>query len=622
MAFLLALAAGCQQKAAEAPDGSPAVPPEVLTKAKVTKESPVYNVKVDPYKLDDPLVLLPGKETSVIFYIGPQSEESVTRGLEPVPFITGYEGDKLELTVTLSCSLCENKTYQQDQIAYRPKDRKSSWATFKIVPSAATVSKSQGLGNLMFTVEYRGNIVDRIRVQAFVGDPTAQGLQAYAPPVKVPIETFPLEEAKDPDIKIVVGYADASGKIPIIIRPRLEGLQKAFLDQFGAGLGSEPEMSWEFKSGVSKAEIDGLVLDIYKVFRTVNEQNNEQLQKDYRSLGTDATLERGAAMLDFSDNDRKKMLDILRKEGENLYWRIFSQGEVDLAKAMQLIDNVPSDRALRVTIQSADIYAPWQILYPFKKDSDIKEKTEPTKFWGFRYMLSTTYEEDSRQGRPHGVISSPKPGEIAFAGWWSDPKDEVTERVGMLAGYIKGKAGVTVAPSYERKKFISGLESKASDIRFVFAYGHATSGMVLDKDKSIITGVEWAAAHFKFSKDELLTPRHFDDLARKVHLKAQPIVILDACETGTFGVNAMNNNGFVGALTRLGAGAVIVTESPVLANFAYHFGMSLIDELFVRKVDVSEAMLDARLKHLREWKNPLGLVYTLYGNPTARIKGQ
>jgi hypothetical protein len=102
-------------------------------------------------------------------------------------------------------------------------------------------------------------------------------------------------------------------------------------------------------------------------------------------------------------------------------------------------------------------------------------------------------------------------------------------------------------------------------------------------------------------------------------LKSQPIVILNACETGTGGIRAASNNGFVGALTRSGARAIFVTEGPVWANFAHHFGRDLIDQIFEGD-EVRKALLDVRLKHLKEWKNPLGLLYALYGNAGARIE--
>jgi len=599
---------------------------EATTDVVVSKESikePVYNLVVSPKKKIDPLILLPGEKTNLTFYIGPEFSESVIpESINPDPYILNYKGEKLELTVALNCSLCEKKTYHQDQIAYRPSDYKSSKARFTIVPSAAAVRNSNGIGYLIFSVDDGGNTIDRIQVEAFVGDPTPEGLSAYSPPAKVPLETIQVSKGKQPDIIIDVGFADVNGKLPIIIRPRLKDLHEEFKEEFGTGHGSESEMSWEFKSGVTKDDLDGLTYNIYMVFRGIMDQNNKDLQEVYHSLGYDIKLEEEVTKLHFSDKDRDMILYNLKKEGENLYWRIFCEGaEGDLKKAMDFIDNLSSDTPLRMSLRSANVYAPWQILYPSKTDSDENAKIDPKKFWGYRYLLGITHEKDSRQGRQHYLTKTPQPDEIAFAGWrGKDFKDEVAERARLLADYIRNQAGETIESSFNRKEFVQKLEEHSKDIKFIFAYGHATSGTILDPHKPVIGGIELAAAHFEFSDNEFLRPRDFDDLAKKFHFKLQPIVILDACETGTFGINPMNNNGFVGALTRLGAGAVIVTESPVLANFAYHFGKDIVDEILVQKADMSQAMLNVRLKHLKKMKNPLGLVYTLYGNSAMHIE--
>jgi hypothetical protein len=135
--------------------------------------------------------------------------------------------------------------------------------------------------------------------------------------------------------------------------------------------------------------------------------------------------------------------------------------------------------------------------------------------------------------------------------------------------------------------------------------------------------------YFKFAEgeNETLLPEDFDRLAMKAQredlnpyfLKSQPIIILNACETGTSGTQIADNNGFVGSLTKSGARAVVVTEAPVWAFFAQQFGKDLIDLLLEGK-QVSTALLEARLKHLELAGNPFGLIYSLYGNPASRIK--
>jgi CHAT domain len=125
--------------------------------------------------------------------------------------------------------------------------------------------------------------------------------------------------------------------------------------------------------------------------------------------------------------------------------------------------------------------------------------------------------------------------------------------------------------------------------------------------------------HFKFSGnrvDDWLAP---NDLSTKsILFGSKPLVILNACETGTFGTDPMDDSGFVGRFIQSGASAVIVTESPVLNNFTFHFCEFLIGELFnkknVKKMDVSEALFNTRRHFLNEMNNPLGLAYALYGN--------
>jgi hypothetical protein len=69
-----------------------------------------------------------------------------------------------------------------------------------------------------------------------------------------------------------------------------------------------------------------------------------------------------------------------------------------------------------------------------------------------------------------------------------------------------------------------------------------------------------------------------------------------------------------------GARGVVATEAPIWDLFAYHFA-----ELFLDKMadgsDVGTAMLATRRTFLEDSKNPLGLLYSYYGNPSVRIRG-
>ncbi len=84
----------------------------------------------------------------------------------------------------------------------------------------------------------------------------------------------------------------------------------------------------------------------------------------------------------------------------------------------------------------------------------------------------------------------------------------------------------------------------------------------------------------------------------------------------------MDNNGLVGAIARLGAGAVIAADWPVFAPFGKSFGEDLINELFYFKNNASVSLFNVRQKYLKRENNnnPLGLLFTLYGNPLMKIE--
>jgi len=366
------------------------------------------------------------------------------------------------------------------------------------------------------------------------------------------------------------------------------------------------------------------VSDAYMALRQIVEQKNGELQRIYKQLGEHVAIGPGGSLLKFADTDYADMLDAIRRKGARLYWRLFLRGDAKLRKAMEALDSFDGQGRLRVRILAAEVYAPWQILYPEKTGP-----VNPDKFWGFRYELGTLQLVDSAQGRTQTLMARPRPQEVLFATWRrTGPRDEVADRAAMLVEQLKKKIGEGIPVSDKRDDFVSRIETGSKKIKFIFAYGHGSSGSELlvheseSGDKVVIEAPNVVGPCLIFAKDEFLTPGRLDDLnpGSSMHfLKSQPIVILNACETGTGGIRAASNNGFVGALTRSGARAIFVTEGPVWANFAHHFGKDLIDQIFAGD-ELRTALLDVRLKHLREWKNPLGLLYALYGNAGARIE--
>ncbi len=511
-----------------------------------------YNVTVEPNESRDPLVLIPGRPTEITFWIGEPVEESVAGGLEPGPMLEAIAaGEPVGLTVTLYSHISDEATYQQREIVFDPAMEGSTRARFEIVPSAKAVSDSAGIGEFVFVVDARGMEIDVLRFSAIVGEPTEEAKAAYVQPGKVEMEALVSDEISCPDLVLSITPQDGSSRIAIVIRPILRELK----DRIQKDLGDASADFWVLASGLTRPSLEGLIRDAYTEMRGIVEQNNSELQRVYKSIGVDTAIGAATTLLQFSSEDRTRILKRIQAKGSALYWRLF-QGDPRLATVMRSIDSFVFERPLRVRILAAEVYAPWQILYP-----DNAIPVDPARFWGFRYEMGTLQLVDAAPGRPRTVMQRPSPGDVVFARWRaSGPKDSVAERATLLAEHLQKKVGGGIQVKDSRDTLKTALTNGAASLKLLFAYGHGSSGtklVVYDEAPPIVVVVQDVAGQcFLFSKEELLTPSALDEWNPRTvprHLASQPIVILNACETGTSGTQPQNDNGFIGAFSRSGA---------------------------------------------------------------------
>jgi CHAT domain-containing protein len=94
-----------------------------------------------------------------------------------------------------------------------------------------------------------------------------------------------------------------------------------------------------------------------------------------------------------------------------------------------------------------------------------------------------------------------------------------------------------------------------------------------------------------------------------------PLVFMNACGTST--INPFSAASFVAVVVDLGNVAFVGTETNVPDRIAVEYAKYFYGLLSNRSV--GEAMQGAKWRLLERYMNPLGVLYTLYGNPDLRL---
>jgi hypothetical protein len=355
----------------------------------------------------------------------------------------------------------------------------------------------------------------------------------------------------------------------------------------------------------------------------------------------DAAQLAGGVDVFMTSQQRDAVSESLYGIGVNLYNKLFYGASGDVPKILKSIEEVGSTTTspLRIGFFSNGIYVPWQLLHPIRTDPNF---IDIGGFWGFKYIISSIPQNEGRAcGALPDKIAWPTENNVIYGAYRSvtpaDPNnpDFVTSYAALYADSLKSTFHMArVHPANTSHDFLNGIVSGRDGASSVIVYGHGHSGtnIVELQAQPALPGVPPApamplivpdqnGAHIDFSQSDLLTSGAFERATvREDHtvpyLRSHPLVFLNGCETGTAGIDSTNENSFPGMFLDLGASSVIATEAPVWDKFGLGFSNELIALLSAGE-SLGDALFDIRRKYLKVANNPLGLIYTLYGNPNV-----
>lgn len=588
----------------------------------------VYNAMIAPLASGAPLTLRAGASTTLIFHIGPEMIGSVLGTLAPeadLDTLVASQGNRL--MVVLDCLVCADNANQVQTITYDVQARTSTRATFSFLPSAKKVEAEGGLGKLVVTVMTASGIeLDTISIPVLVGDATEEARKSLRPPSKLAPSQVPDDATAAPDLILFIAEGGADGLLSVKLYPRDPALREKLTKELGRDISLET-----FTAGMQPEDVRQLVARHYGRLSQIAEQNNSKLRDIYGSTAQGAvTLTCNGPGMVLCEDDSNQIFSTLHDIGFQLFDRLFAKArDPDLFKAMLVIGQYEKEDAtpLRVRIHNSSAYLPWQLVNDARNLPAGGGEARAHGFWGFRYELGVRQVSAAISGPVPRLMPPPTARETIYGGW-AGTGDETALRAQKIADFLSGHIGGSLPLRRSREEFLDSLGAAASYVRFLMVYTHGSSGSGASSDR--LDRLGGRLMFFKPQGNEALLPSDVDALSRewqsdldwaaqKPLFAGRPVVFLNACESGTGGLEPMTNNGFIAAFLRNGAGAVVVTESPIWIAFADSFGRDFLEGLLAGQMDIQRAMYEARWRHLRERHNPLGLMFALYGNTTARF---
>lgn len=109
-------------------------------------------------------------------------------------------------------------------------------------------------------------------------------------------------------------------------------------------------------------------------------------------------------------------------------------------------------------------------------------------------------------------------------------------------------------------------------------------------------------------------------LANTPLLHGGPLVVLNAC--GSAELSPLTYDGLVPYLLDLGARAVVGTECDTPIFFGAAFGPALLQSFIAQRLPIGEALRATRRHFLEQHRNPLGLLYALYGSAELLVSDE
>jgi hypothetical protein len=247
----------------------------------------------------------------------------------------------------------------------------------------------------------------------------------------------------------------------------------------------------------------------------------------------------------------------------------------------------------KLSVMSDELFLPWDLAY-------LGDATQPAfdEFLGSAFSVqelapSNPTEAQELSGSTNGfVLVAAAPADFS--------KKIASEHAELCAliGTFEGCTLVKASTSQELLKIFSEFDFHSIAFAYIFAHGREGHRIELGGEQ--------------VRREDLIA------LMKGCASGRGPLVFINGCNSSADGGREFR--GFGRILVENGASGVIGAQSAIPTIFAVHFAQRLIELLLNEGVTVGEAISRARDVMLRDFGNPLGLLYSVYNGRDLKLK--
>ena len=348
-----------------------------------------------------------------------------------------------------------------------------------------------------------------------------------------------------------------------------------------------------------------------EVTREAHSARNQSLRAELNTVLRRLSEHTGTQLLVLTESQQEVILRVFAREGKAAFDEVFPKENGNARSC--ITDLLHDPKVDTIKICAEDFSLPWELLCPSSPRGIEDDGASRPEMWGERYVIQRSFP-----------LNRPKDGQRLSEMWVSRPRVALASCIELRyvqdeIAYLDRLHKNDVIHLSRLRGLNPGIERREKEMLEVQRF----FGMKSD--------IAHFACHVETAEDSdrssLVISHGFrlrphDIKSYGVRFEGNPLVVLNACDTGTR--HPLQTAGFVSSILKCSESiGIVATVCEVPSRFAAAFAQRFYDKFLLSNpgLPIGQALLETRQEFMKSrYYNPLGLLYSLYQvNPELRL---